>query len=319
MSIPFVNSHAVPATNHTAPASNGKGGLMGSCGNGFFGRAVRSKVADILDVLIPDCTPALQEDIVNIVEYDYSNSSSPQLIHDIIQRIAEVRLHDTGSEDPQSLPSYCVTHADEPSTDFRPMATALSNPSCERNYTAAAPQVFSSFAGRHYGGQIAPPSSVSLGYSLMDMHFRRMSTFGGVTATVAANEDMRNFLDARAKEFKQDGVLVLAFISKKDDDDTLTLTPSPSIYSNERGVTIDAASGAIPARVATHAKRPSHSWERSSSLSRRSYGFDNSKDCSLWSGLPALLAPCMQRLVSTGLINGDTAHKLLNVGTVLGL
>lgn len=38
---------------------------------------------------------------------------------------------------------------------------------------------------------------------------------------------------------------------------------------------------------------------------------NNTKHRDIWSAIPALLAPCIQRLLSTGHIKSDTAHKLL--------
>jgi len=269
-------------------------------------------------------------------------------------------------------PSWTVTHSDTPGSDFRHLMKqqeSFSSPHSQSDscYINSAPNIFPAYTTRPFSSQIVPPRSVSVGWSLMDLHVRRTLTSKGVSPQAAAHSELIGFLQTRAKEFKKDGLLVLAFIQKKQEDasaltksvrhssgplaktedsDTPRFTsplagsktplplyhPEHSANSSISG-SVSAASSTIDSQASSASTSISNSPagpclptldDTSNSFMRRSRSgsspcqqsfskAESTKKNDIWTAIPALLAPCIQRLVSTGLIKSDTAHQLLAV------
>lgn len=181
---------------------------------------------EILYDLLPGCTSAIEQDTISIVEYGSLSSLSASLVKPVIQRLREQknRLAPIDHDDP---PSWTITHSDIPGSDFRHLmkqqeSSGVESDSC---YINSAPNIFPAYTAKPFSSQIVPPRSVSVGWSLMDLHVRRTLTSTGVSPQAAAHSELIGFLQTRAKEFRKDGLLVLAFIQRKEEDVT-SLTKS---------------------------------------------------------------------------------------------
>lgn len=321
--------------------------------------------------LLPACPAVISSEEIKIVEYGCLSSTSACLVKPVIAQCADARTQ-AQTPDPLPRPSYTVIHSDGPASDFRPLMRQMDNLASDSSYPHSNSNVFPSFVARPYGSQVCPSGSVDIGFSLMDLHAKRTvpasigssrSAASIAAAATAAHMDMQAFLRARATEFKQGGLLLVAYIQRSEDTDSTIAFPAtgtghlgraaslhetryhhrPSLSSSppSSGLSLSrsvgSSSASLPSMASTSSTVPSSassfisSAETSMSpptsahislpLSRCRSG---SSPCSssfgpeavakhqdIWSSIPALLAPCIQRLVSTGLIKSDTAHRLL--------
>lgn len=229
------------------------------------------------------------------------------------------------------------------------------------------PPIYSSFTTRPFPAQTVPSRSLSVGISLMDLHCRRTPTSNGLSAAAAAHSELHAFLNTRAMEIKQGGLLLLAFIQRQEDENiavvtagrskragdqdspdepnftspisshislekrvfnqdknlgSMTPVPFPSTsQSGQLTSSMHALSTSADSAMSTTSFLSASS--ASSNMSRRRSESSPCRPCfkteaavkrsDIWSTIPALLAPCIQRLVSTGLIKSDTASHLLTV------
>ena len=246
-------------------------------GSGHFGPGVRQKVETIfakLDHHVPLDGPV---DEVTVIEYGALHSRSAALIPDILDRFLRRR---------PSL-AFRVIHADGPQTDFRPIAAQLESSSDSYvNHPTCADCVFPSFASRPFTARLCPPKSVAVGFSLLDLHWSQ-------SGTVPAHVQMTSFLQARAVEFRQGGLLVLAYVQRPDAPPCLSYAGPPSSGGLVNSAQLSRArSGSSPGR--TQSTFPRHRPD-------------------FWSLLESALAPCVQRLVSCGMVRPDVAPYLLSV------
>lgn len=294
--------------------------------------------------------------------------------------------------------TFSVVHADILGADFRHINKELDFPASGAIYThPSAPWrdvIFPSFVSRPFAAQVVPPQTVDLGFSLMDLHWRKASSTSAVdtvasirsakaagpgptvSSAIAAQADLQNFLLTRAKEFKRDGILVAAFLqgsepvekvaaalaavktgravpmwdegSDADADAPHFTSPlrhdvqlahckpatSPRVSSTTppagiifSGMPSSSSLGRelsmrSPATLASDILSPASSTmartRSGSSPCNPVYSSPNpDRHPDIWSAMPNLLAPCIQRLVSTGMVKSDTAHRLLAVSTAM--
>lgn len=263
-----VRNHAMASgAKMIMPDANVPGGLMGVGEVGHFGPGVRAKVTEVLKALAPTL-PIAREDggVVHMIEYGSSKSRSALLFQPVISMVAR-----SSSSQSPSTTSFCITHEDAPPSDFRSTMQLLdSHPESymDANWQAKhSPSlqnaIFPSFTARPFGARTAPPNTMHLGLSLMDLHWSHAPVASSTSRAAAAESELTAFLRARANEFKKDGVLVMAYIARREQsrsDETPTA---------------------------------------------------NAKD--IWATLSDVLAPCIQRLVSCGMLKSDLARCLLEL------
>ena len=326
-----------------------------------------TQAVEMFKELLDTCLNDVKNETISIVEYGSLNSLSASLVKPVISTLmqrSELSQEFLAFSSSSSSLSWTVTHSDNSGTDFRPIMRQIDNPYSNSSYLNIAPNIFNSYVARPFAAQIVPPRSANVGFSLMDLHIRRTSLSAGLSSAAAAHKELHDFLNIRAIEFQKDGLFVLAFIQKGEDevspaisakstregDNEEIQTPqftspfrvsSKQIkledcnsrrgcdYANEASI-LAAASLADPsASISTSTSAPTSSASLTCSetspvvpMSRCRSGStpcnsslqnSNGKKSDLWASLPRLLAPCIQRLVSTGLIKSDTANLLLTV------
>lgn len=366
--------------------SNMQNSLMGACGNGYFGNAIRAKVSSLLtlyrmrNVVIADLLPLQQaleildellpstasetedEEVIGIAEYGSLNSLSSSLVPSITSHFNAA----SAASESGGRPNFSVTYSDGPGADFRSLMRQVDSNSYEYPHHHLNSQVYSSFAARPFAAQIVPPRSVTVGISLMDLHCRRTPPLNGLSAAAAAHNELQAFLNTRAQEIKKGGLLVLAFIQRQEDESTAAVAAgrskragdqdspnepnftSPTIKSIHEppsglnmkgGLAFSSGLSPFPPASASESHSQSLSSSLDSSMSTASWSSSSSSSMSrrrsesspcrpffktdqatrrndIWSTIPSLLAPCIQRLVSTGLIKSDTASHLLTVSWI---
>lgn len=312
---------------------------------------------------------AEEDDVIGIAEYGSLNSLSSSLV-------PHITAHFSSSSE-GNTPSFTVTYSDGPGSDFRSLMRQVDSTSYEYPYHHLNSNVYSSFAARPFPVQVVPPRSITVGFSLMDLHCRRTPSSIGLSAAAAAHNELQAFLNTRAQEIKKGGLLLLAFIQRQEDESIAAVAAAkskragdqespeePSFTSpiaahlhgplNHLATTqekkITSFKSHLPATLpvsfppanvssslnsslqtlSTSAESASTSASllgssASSSMSRRRSESSPCRPCfktdsaakrtDVWSTIPALLAPCIQRLVSTGLIKSDTASHLLTVSS----
>jgi hypothetical protein len=310
-------------------------GLAGMSGGGHFGPQVRAKIASVLDTLLAG-VPLLESagETVSIAEYGSLNSRSTPLLPHVISRLAE-RAHarrpqqaaapapssddggyfgatlgaptvvGSGANDGEpSDVTFSVIHEDSPQTDFRPLMQSLESQSdsyLDSHWQAAHQPslqncIFPSFVTRAFATRIAPPNTVHAGFSLMDLHWAHTPRNPEVSLATTAHAELAAFLSARAHEFRPGGVFVMAFIARSDDQSAPPPLAEGSPLSRPPTTPNDAAG--MPERSR------SRSASSASSPARRPHG-------DIWTALTNTLAPCIQRLVSCGMLKADVARHML--------
>ncbi|CAO1618644.1 unnamed protein product [Sympodiomycopsis kandeliae] len=276
------------------------GGLMGSNVGGHFGPGVRAKVIEILEPLIATVPlNGVPDETIHLVEFGCLNSRSIPLVQLIISKFAQRSVnrpsslssvmeegsaaddwHTTAaaaswmnrhSEGQHSPVSFAVIHEDSPQADFRLISQSLDSRSdsyLDANWQfshqpALQNSIFPSFVGRPFASRIAPPRTLHFGISLMDLHWTHTPANPGVSLATSSHAELVTFLKARAHEFKQGGMLIVAFLARSED------APAASIGGK--------------------------------------------KSSDIWSTLTNTLAPCIQRLVSCGMLKSDVARYLLDL------
>lgn len=262
------------------------GGLMGVGDVGHFGPGVRAKVAAVLKALLDTLPITFEEgEVVNMTEYGSSKSRSALLFQPIISSLAHRSIcHDVAEDDTSSRCkiSFCVSHEDAPPSDFHSTMQLLdSHPQSymEANWQARHKPclqdvIFPSFSVRPFAARLAPPRTMHLGLSLMDMHWTHAPIPVSVNRSSAAQAELTAFLRARANEFKKDGLLMMAYIAR----------------SERKGGAYKGDSSQAADREVIQAPQND-----------------------LWTTLSNVLAPCIQRLVSCGMLKSDVARRLLEL------
>lgn len=308
------SSAAQNVEKSTAPV-NLDGGLMGVGELGHFGPGVRSKVAEIIEGLIHTVPLAgYPDETVNMIEYGAFNSRSGLLFRSAISSLSKRARHSVDAKNPdntahsdeeeRSPVSFCVTHEDSSNFDFRPYSAIIeSHPDSYLDahwQSSHAPSltnaIYPSFSSRPFGAQVAPPKTMHLGMSLMDLHWTHTPLNSSIPRATVAQAELTAFLNARAREFRSGALLIVAYLARNENHlNGGTVYPSPD--SSQR-----SKNGSVSPEASSHTSFGGHS--RKSSL-------QGEKD--IWSTLSNTLAPCIQRLVSCGMLKSDVARHLLSL------
>ncbi|CBQ70623.1 conserved hypothetical protein [Sporisorium reilianum SRZ2] len=237
---------------------------------------------------------------------------------------------DASADDPCKV-NFSIIHEDSPQADFRPLSQMLdSNPESylhpQWQATHEPPlhnAIFPSFVSRPFASRIAPPSTLHLGISLMDLHWSHTPRSPTVSLSTSAHAELAAFLTARAHEFRKGGVMVMAYIARSEDSNVvLPDRPRSTVHSIGSSEVDRAVDGVGPDEHAISARIPLLRKERrrsNSSPNRASFaGPANAAEASqrpsdIWSTLTNTLAPCLQRLVSCGMLKSDAARHLLSL------
>lgn len=308
--------------------------LMGTTGGGF-GPATRERVAELIADLIGGVPLTGAEETLQIVEYGALKSRSASLIPGIISDLA---IRHSAVRAPDAAPvAFQVTHTDDVSSDFRAISSALEshsdsylNGAWQADHEPSLDgQVYSAFASRPFGARVMPPRSVSVGFSVMNLHWLSTDRKYRMAPATLAHGELMAFLGARASEFKTGGLLTLAFISRSEEN-TIARGPSSPAGSPAGSVENHAAiPPSSPTRrpslvstnsdpplvvksAAAEAIRPMLR-ERSHSSPTNSPGGSARRRPDIFAVLSAILASAIQRLVSTNLLKPNVARQLLTL------
>ncbi|PWN32262.1 uncharacterized protein FA14DRAFT_127236 [Meira miltonrushii] len=226
---------------------------------------------------------------------------------DTKQSYFQGRQHQSAFQVQDSKINVCVTHEDAPSTDFRAMTQMLETHHDSylnahwqaRHVPCLTNTIFPSFAARPFVSRLAPPNTMHLGISLMDMHWTHTPNNVHVSRATTAQAELTAFLNSRANEFKKDGLLFMAYIARSDEPNRPSL--GPDRLSSDPAMTDDENS--------TYSTSP---MEKNSNNITNAQAFRAPKK-DIWTTLSNVLAPCIQRLVSCYMLKSDVARHLLDL------
>lgn len=337
---------------HGGQASFGNdGGLMGSTVGGHFGSGIRAKVIEVLGPLIS--TVPLEGSVgetIHLAEFGCLNSRSVPLMQLIISKFAHRLDHlhrnnalpsvaedddgqDFASQVSSAPPSaaylhrqhltatqspfqFCVYHEDSPSADFRLISQSLDSrsdsylePHWQISHEPSLHKaIFPLFVGRPFASVIAPPKTMHFGLSLMDLHWTHTPVNHAVPLATCADAELMSFLKSRATEFKTGGILMVALLARSDQ------ASKANVLCTAKGSSsVDSPLEGWKKAQSTNATRDRSS---SSALPRSSEptGSRNTTGSEdIWTTLSNTLAPCIQRLVSCGMLKPDVARHLLQL------
>jgi hypothetical protein len=171
-------------------------------------------------------TVALSDAPHSVVIADYGSSQGQNSLAPMRAAIATLRRR-VGADRPIS-----VVHADMASNDFSTLFATLEND--PDSYLISDPATFATAVGRSFYRQILPPESVTLGWSswavqwlsetpapIPDQVQIAFSADAGAKEAFErrAARDWENFLEARSRELRRGGALVLVTMATTDDGD----------------------------------------------------------------------------------------------------
>ncbi|SNX82606.1 uncharacterized protein MEPE_01312 [Melanopsichium pennsylvanicum] len=344
--------------------------LLGLGGGSHFGPGVRAKVSEVLPHLVSSIPLSGEEgETITIAEYGSLNTRSINLMQPIISSFVEKAHADTprremvkgedagdyfpGLEGAASLRSilgvdasadypckvnFSIIHEDSPQADFRPLSQMLeSNPESylhpQWQATHEPPlhnAIFPSFVSRPFASRIAPPSTLHLGISLMDLHWSHTPRNPTVSLSTSAHAELAAFFTARAHEFRKGGVIVIAFIARSEDSNVVlpdrprsTVHPLGSTETERSAASLASHSGVVDPHAPDERsripmlrkeRRRSNSSPDRPSIASNCHSADTvQRPSDIWSTLTNTLAPCLQRLVSCGMLKSDVARHLLSL------
>ncbi|KAJ1039273.1 hypothetical protein NDA11_000829 [Ustilago hordei] len=350
--------------------------LLGLGGGSHFGPGVRAKVSEVLPYLVSSIPLSGEEgETVTIAEYGSLNTRSINLMQPIISSFVQKAHADTprretgksedaidyfpgldgaaslrsilgvdASADYPCKVSFSIIHEDSPQADFRPLSQMLeTNPESYLHPQWQAMHepplhnaVFPSFVSRPFASRIAPPSTLHLGISLMDLHWSHTPRNPTVSLSTSAHAELAAFLTARAHEFRKGGIIVLAYIARSEDSNVVlpdrprstvhsigsievergavSLASENGIQSRSNGNGVDAEAGSQRIPLLRKERRRSNSSPNRPSFASTACPADTpQRPSDIWSTLTNTLAPCLQRLVSCGMLKSDVARHLLSL------
>ncbi|WFD44768.1 hypothetical protein MPSI1_003439 [Malassezia psittaci] len=282
-------------------------------GNGQFGVGIRSKLATVLPILIGRITSqcSIQSPTVMIAEFGCLNSRSMQLLRPIIEEFAKrdsspssvldterseaVNVKGIATLDLESnsrnLSDFFVVHEDVPQADFRAFSHLLDthpesymNTAWQASYEPSLQnRIFCSFISRPFGSRIVPRDTLHFGFSLMDLHWTHTPNATDLSLATTAQAELTSFLMARAREFCKNGVLLMAFIARSEPEDAANSKCEADKSS------FSSSSRSSPTTSSTNPPRD------------------------IWATMSDMLVPCLQRLVSCGMLKSNVARQLLTL------
>lgn len=303
-------SHACPGVDTPRKESSGD---LSPESSAQFAHGVRAKLAEVLPALIY-AIPVNPNDSIHIAEFGCLNSRSVFLcqvaIELFLRRVYPQRHAGNAAltclaDMESSGVNFVTIHEDSLNADFRTFVRMLNtapeshlNPLWQSSRSPSLHNsVFPLYAARPFGSRIVPPSTLHLGFSLMDLHWTHTPNTMDVSLATTAHAELHLFLTARANEFRKGGVFIVAFISRS----------SPEESERRRS----------DATVTDHATREARetsqreSGDTHSGTSRSGYLSEGGND--IWSTLTDMLVPCLLRLVSCGMLKSSVARHMLTL------
>ncbi|KAN0059716.1 hypothetical protein ACQY0O_008288 [Thecaphora frezii] len=234
---------------------------------------------------------------------------------------------------------FSIVHEDSPQADFRPVSQTLNtssdsylDPHWQATHEPSLQNaIFQSFVSRPFASRIVPPSTVHLGISLMDLHWSHTPRNPAVSQATSAHAELTAFLTARAHEVRKGGVFLMAYIARSEEGSKAPLLERPrstiscvdsrlsgsdlSTSSEEGSTAVDLSEPPLsPMSIPDLKKERS----RSNSTPTRPIvtsptGGASKRSSDIWTTLTDTLAPCLQRLVSCGMLKSDVARHLLTL------
>ncbi|WFD36895.1 hypothetical protein MCUN1_003786 [Malassezia cuniculi] len=319
--------HACPGV-HT-PRNDGALGDRLPESSAQFASGVRAKLAEVLPMLVAGIPLGDERENIYISEFGCLNSRSVYLfqvaIELFLRRLYPQDQNDDTLGNTLNRPdmnmesngvSFVTIHEDSPNADFRSFVRMLNtapeshlNPMWQSSRCISLQNsVFPVYASRPFGSRIVPPSTLHLGFSLMNLHWTHTPNTMDVSLATTAHAELHMFLTARAVEFRKGGVFVVAFIARTSQRDAVAKEALPVLTDQ----LTDPPSSAIHSpRQEVPAMTPEGSSTDSYTSSRSSSQADAGSD--IWKTLTEMLVPCLQRLVSCGMLKSDVARHMLTL------
>ena len=294
--------------------------------NNQFGPGVRAKISTVLPSLI-ETIPISSYATIFLTEYGCMHSRAVHMFKGMIecfvarvraklekdpsfhenQRLEARRASRTGyAEETADWVSFVIIHEDSEQSDLRsfqhmldshpesyldPLWQSSRNPSLQN-------AIFSMSVMRPFGSRIVPPDTLHLGFSLMDLHWTHAPT-NNVSIASMAHAELTMSLSARAKEFRRGGIYVMAYIARSE------------------SVAAEEASGQS-AVAASHTRRSlespaAMSGKDASRLAAADTASVEPRPKNIWNTMSDMIVPCLQRLVSCGMMKVDVARHMLTL------
>lgn len=317
-------SHACPGVN-TPSTAHGSYGEALPASSAQFAYGIRAKLAEVLPALVSSIPLGEARENIHIAEFGCLNSRSVYLIQVVIdqflsrlyprKRYNESRKHAFPHleeiEGETSNINFVLVHEDSPQADFRSFVRMLNTaPESYMNPTWLASRhpslqnsAFPMFVARPFGSRIMPRDTFHLGFSLMDLHWTHTPKSADVSLATTAHAELHAFLATRAHEFRRGSIFIVAFISRLNQDNrgmnqsTDGSSTEPAIASAKHGTYTADDGGGIS---------PTGSHSATSALNAHCNN-------DIWTTLTELLVPCLQRLVSCGMLKSDVARQMLTL------
>ncbi|WFD25049.1 hypothetical protein MNAN1_000011 [Malassezia nana] len=211
--------------------------------------------------------------------------------------------------------NFVVLHEDMTNSDFRWFQQVLDthpesylDPMWQSSQTPSLQSaIYNAFVARPFGSRIVPPDSLNVGFSLMDLHWIH-SPATDISLPTVAHAELTMSLNARAREFRRGGVFVLAFIARTEETNDESIIERQysrmNCFQEETDLTNSSRPKLFPAAVSEQdiPIKPSNT----SPLSEKPH-----RD--IWTAMSDMIVPCLQRLVSCGMMKIDVARSMLTL------
>lgn len=302
--------------------------------NNQFGPGVRAKLSTVLPELI-ETIPIGSTPTIFLTEYGCMHSRAVNLFKNIIEcfvsRIMEKKRGDSTNQQNQRLEldrasrsgfaeetadtvNFMVIHEDSEQSDLRSFQQMLDshpdsylNPLWQSSHNPSLQNaIFSTFVMCPFGSRIVPPDSLHLGFSLMDLHWTHTPA-NNVSIASMAHAELTMSLNARAREFRRGGIYMMAFIARSEatTSDEMTHQPKSETHSENSSETSSAkhtvqSPAAISGQDATRF------------ASAQPSGVEPGPK-NIWATMSDMIVPCLQRLVSCGMMKVDVARHMLTL------
>ena len=324
-----------PAPNHTDSSGSISmfSDISSSGNNSHFGPGIRAKLNTVLPALLN--TISLDEHrTVLIAEYGCMSSRAMSLVRSIIETFMD-RIMARIASSPNSssamayrasmagfaretadLVNFVVIHEDDTNHDFKPFRFALEshpdsylNPLWQSSFVPSLQNViYSTFSARPFGSRVVPPDSLHLGFNLMDLHWIHTPNTN-VSLPSVAHAELTMCLNARAREFRRGGIFIMAFIARSESG-----SPAPTETDNLSTSTPSRSkSGSL--LFAEQSKRFSTASisEQDAQSTTTPPVPPSTNDKDIWLAMSNMIMPCLQRLVSCGMMKVDVARLMLSL------
>jgi len=312
---------------------------LSNSGSTHFGPGLRAKLNTVLPLLL-NTVPIGPSRTVMIAEYGCMNSRAIHLLRTVLEQLATIAFavkpgsvaiaESQGST--VSIPShratmaglaketadvinFVIVHEDVAQSDFRwfqqvldthpesyldPLWQSSQNPPLQN-------AIFSSCVARPFGSRIVPPDSLNLGFSLMDLHWTH-SPATDISLHTIAHAELTLCLNARAREFRRGGVFVLAYIARTEN----TIPESDIGRAHTRTNSLQSDMGSVD--VSRTTMSPTSISEQDAPVQSGATLPNSGKHPrDIWTVMSNMIVPCLQRLVSCGMMKIDVARYMFTL------